>query len=133
MAHDSLARLSARDLSALQGTWEQVAHEIGGIANARDEYGAPGALTTFEGTHFTVRTAEGTLMLEGTFVIDASTNPKSITWIDSIGDDAGKHLPASYILDGDNFVFIAADEGRSRPTVFRTELGQVMRTFVRCR
>ncbi|GLQ49530.1 TIGR03067 domain-containing protein [Dyella flava] len=126
--HDDL---SARDLAALQGTWEQVAHEADGIANPPDEYGAPGAITIFSGQHFAVRTREGDLLLEGSFTLDASATPKAITWIDAIGEDAGKHLPASYVLDGDHFVFIAADEGCPRPTVFRTERGQTMRTFVR--
>jgi uncharacterized protein (TIGR03067 family) len=121
------------DLAALQGTWEQIAHEIDGVANPPDEYGAPGAITTFQGNHFAVHTPRGDLMLEGSFILDASTNPKSITWIDSIGADAGKQLPASYILDGDDFVFIAADEGMPRPAIFRTEVGQVMRIFVRRR
>ena len=48
-----------------------------------------------------------------------------------MGDDAGKPLPASYRLDGDEFVFIAADEGMPRPTVFSTGPGQTMRSFVR--
>ncbi|WP_217638751.1 hypothetical protein [Frateuria terrea] len=38
-------------------------------------------------------------------------SPGAITWIDAIGPDAGKRLPASYRLEGDRFVFIAADEG----------------------
>jgi uncharacterized protein (TIGR03067 family) len=67
----------------------------------------------------------------GVFVLDADTTPKSITWVDAIGADAGKSLPASYRLEGDHFVFIAADEGMPRPTVFSTGPGQTMRTFVR--
>ena len=55
----------------------------------------------------------------------------SIGWIDSMGDDAGKHLPASYRLEGDEFVFIAADEHMPRPSEFRTGPGQTMRTFIR--
>ena len=65
------------------------------------------------------------------FFLDSGTVPKSITWIDSMGDDAGKHLPASYRLDGDEFAFIAADEGMPRPTIFSTGPGQTMRTFLR--
>ena len=48
-----------------------------------------------------------------------------------MGDDAGKQLPASYRLEGDEFVFIAADEHMPRPITFSTGPGQTMRTFIR--
>ncbi|MEJ7601272.1 MAG: TIGR03067 domain-containing protein [Kofleriaceae bacterium] len=122
---------SERDFAALQGSWEQVGLEADGVSDPPDTHGAPGALTTFVGNQFAVRTVDGSLLLAGTFMLDASTSPKSITWIDSIGSDMGKLLPASYDLEGDNFVFIAGDEGAPRPTVFETVPGQTMRTFVR--
>ena len=124
---------SEHDIAALQGAWEQVGLEADGVFNPPDTHGAPGALTTFVGKQFAVRAVDGTLLLAGAFTLDASTNPRSITWTDSMGSDIGKQLPASYILDGDNFVFIAGDEGAPRPTVFRTVPGQTMRTFVRRR
>lgn len=124
---------SENDLAALQGDWEQVAHEADGEINPPDEHGAPGALTTFSGRHFAVRTVQGELLLEGTFTLNASIRPKAIDWVDSMGADKGKLLPASYQLEGDRFVFIAGDEGCARPTTFRTTLGQTMRTFERRR
>ncbi len=48
-----------------------------------------------------------------------------------MGADKDKPLLASYTLDGDDFVFIAADPGEPRPTVFRTVPGLTMRTFTR--
>jgi uncharacterized protein (TIGR03067 family) len=122
---------SAFDLAALQGAWEQIEHQADGVCNPPDEHGAPGALTTFVGNHFAVRTIEGILLLEGRFELDAAARPKAITWIDSMGSDKGKRLPASYALDGDHFVFIAGNEGTPRPVIFRTVPGQTMRTFVR--
>jgi uncharacterized protein (TIGR03067 family) len=122
---------SERDLAALQGTWEQVALEADGVADPPDIHGAPGALTTFRGTQFEVRTVDGTLLLAGSFTLDASTTPASITWIDSMGPDMDMPLPAIYRLDGDDFVFIAGDAGAARPTVFKTVPDQTMRTFVR--
>ena len=122
---------TARDLAALQGRWEQVAFEENGMADAPDSFGAPGALTTIQGDHFAVHTRAGELLLKGRFLLDAAATPRAITWIDAIGADAGKHLPASYRLDGDRFVFIAADEGMPRPVEFRTVPGLTMRTFVR--
>ena len=80
-----------------------------------------------------MRTLQGELLLEGRFILDASTTPCAITWIDAIGPDAGQPLPASYCLDGDDFVFVAADAGALRPTEFRTVPGLTMRRFVRWR
>lgn len=48
-----------------------------------------------------------------------------------MGPDLGKHLPAIYTLEGDDFVFIAGDEGAARPIRFKTERGQTMRTMRR--
>jgi len=119
------------DVQALQGAWEQTSLEDNGVLNPVDAHSAPGALTTITDDRFEVRTTSGEVVLAGRFSLDSSTVPKTITWIDSIGEDAGKHLPASYRLDRDEFVFIAADEGMPRPTTFSTGPGQTMRTFVR--
>ena len=119
------------DVQALQGAWEQTSLEDNGVLNPVDAHSAPGALTTITDDRFEVRTTSGEVLLAGRFSLDSSTAPKTITWIDSIGEDAGKHLPASYRLDRDEFVFIAADEGMPRPTTFSTGPGQTMRTFVR--
>lgn len=122
---------SAMDYRALQGAWEQIALEDNGVLNPPDAHSVPGAITTISADTFEVVTVEGEILLSGRFVLDADTTPKSITWVDAIGADAGKSLPASYRLEGDHFVFIAADEGMPRPTVFSTGPGQTMRTFVR--
>lgn len=121
-----------RDLQALQGTWRQVAFEEDGIVDPPDSHGAPGgALTTIDGHHFSVCTADGELLLEGMFELDASVTPRAITWIDAMGADQGRRLPASYELEGDRFVFIAADAGMPRPVTFKTAPGLTMRRFVR--
>ncbi|WP_448651096.1 TIGR03067 domain-containing protein [Pseudomonas fluorescens] len=126
-----MSSLSNTDYQALQGSWEQTSLEDSGLLNPVDAHTAPGALTTITEDRFEVRTTNGELLLAGRFTLDSTTQPKSITWVDAIGEDAGKPLPASYRLEGDDFVFIAADEGMPRPTVFSTGPGQTMRTFVR--
>lgn len=128
-----MSRLSRQDLQALQGVWEQVAWEVDGILDPPDDLSPAGVLTTFRDDHFAVCTAEGALLLEGSFTLDASADPKMITWTDTMGPDSGKQLPAIYQLEGDTFIFIAADEGAPRPTRFRTAPGQTMRSFVRRR
>lgn len=122
-----------QDLERLQGAWEQTEMEDSGIVNPPDEHSAPGALTLIEGERFRVVTMEGQVLLAGSFTLDSTTTPKSITWIDSIGADAGQLLPASYQLTEEEFVFIAADSGQPRPTQFRTGPGQTLRRFVRAR
>jgi uncharacterized protein (TIGR03067 family) len=124
-------RASNSGLAALQGSWEQIGFEADGASDTADEFGAAHSITTFTDSHFSVRTADGALLLEGRFELDASCIPKTVNWIDTMGPDQGKVLPAIYTLEGSHFVFIAADEGAPRPCVFRTSAGQTMRTFVR--
>ena len=120
------------DYQALQGVWEQTALEDNGVSNPVDDaHSAPGAITIISDDRFEVLTVNGETLLAGQFFLDSSTHPKSITWIDAIGEDAGRQLPASYRLEKDQFVFIAADEGMPRPSVFSTGPGQTMRSFVR--
>ncbi|TWC61330.1 uncharacterized protein (TIGR03067 family) [Pseudomonas sp. SJZ103] len=126
-----MSSLSDPDIQALQGTWEQTSLEDSGELNPVDAHSAPGAITTIAGDRFEVKTVSGEVLLAGRFFLDSSTVPKSITWVDAIGDDAGKHLPASYRLEGNTFVFIAADEGMPRPLSFKTSAGQTMRSFIR--
>ena len=120
------------DLERLQGTWTQTRFEENGIIDPPDVHGGRGTITTIEGDTFAVHRPGGELLLAGRFILDPTTTPRSITWIDSMGDDAGKSLPASYVLEGDSFVFIAADEGMARPVEFVTLPGLTLRGFVRC-
>ncbi|HEC55730.1 MAG TPA: TIGR03067 domain-containing protein [Gammaproteobacteria bacterium] len=126
-----MSSISDPDFQALQGAWEQTSLEDSGVLNPVDAHSAPGAITTITDDRFEVKTVDGDVLLAGRFFLDSTTVPKSITWVDSIGDDAGKQLPASYRLEGDEFVFIAADESMPRPITFSTGPGQTMRTFVR--
>lgn len=124
--------ISRADFDELQGVWSQTYLEADGIIEPPDdEHTAPGAVCIFEGNEFRVVTPDNTLLLKGTFELDATTTPKAITWVDSIGEDAGKALPAIYELTDKTFRFIAADEGEPRPTHFKTVAGLTMREFVR--
>jgi uncharacterized protein (TIGR03067 family) len=110
-----------------------VALEIDGVLNPPDAHSAPDAVTTISNNRFWVHTANGGVLLEGTFELDASIRPKIVNWTDSIGPDVGKTLPAIYALDGDSFKFIAGYADAPRPKAFKTEPGQTMRTFIRLR
>jgi uncharacterized protein (TIGR03067 family) len=120
-----------KDLALLQGTWEQVAVEADGMANPSDEYSASGTLTVFNGNEFSIVSGGGSVLLKGKFHLDATTIPRQATWVDEMGPDAGKQLPAIYNLSGDTFMFVAGDEGAAKPTDFRTASGQTLRRFVR--
>ena len=125
---------SATDLQLLQGAWSQTYLEADGVSEPPDdEHSAPGAICTFRGTTFRVAKPDGTVLLKGTFELDATTRPRTITWVDDIGADAGKALPAIYELSDRTFWFIAADEGEPYPTAFRTVQGLILREFVRLR
>ncbi|MDY7066781.1 hypothetical protein PsexTeo8_32460 [Pseudomonas extremaustralis] len=126
-----MSSISDPDVQALQGKWEQTSLEDSGVLDPVDAHSAPGAITTINGDRFEVKTVSDEVLLAGRFFLDSTAVPKRMTWVDTIGEDAGKLLPASYRLEGDVFVFIAADEGMPRPTVFSTGPGQTMRTFVR--
>jgi len=123
--------LVASDFDTLQGVWRQVSLEADGVANPPDEHTVTGALCYISSTHFMVRAPDGTVLIAGDFELGPSTQPKRITWIDSIGADQGKRLPAIYTLEQDRFTFIAADEDQPWPTEFKTVPGLTMRSFCR--
>lgn len=124
---------TARDLRRLQGEWMQVRFEENGIQDAPDDHSAPGAVLTIRGETFHVAVPGGAPILEGRFVLDAATAPKSITWIDATGADAGKPLPAIYTLDDTTFTFLAADADMARPDAFGAGPGLTLRSFERRR
>src|SRR5262245_31723821 len=100
------------DLAALQGAWIQTGFEEDGLVDAPDMYeGAMGAITTITGSHFSVRSAQGLLLLEGHFTLDEHSTPKQVNWTDAMGPDAGQTLKAIYELEGGDFRFIAAAPG----------------------
>ena len=90
-----MTSVSIDDFEALQGAWEQTALEDNGVLNPTDEHSAPGAITTISGDQFQVVTVDGEVLLAGSFTLDASTAPKSITWVDAIVS----LLSILYILD----------------------------------
>lgn len=123
---------SVTDIRRLQGVWTQTRLVADGVPEPPDdEHTAPGAVCIFEGDAFRVVKPDGAVLLKGVFTLDASISPKAIDWIDSIGEDAGKILPAIYELTDNTFRFIVADEGQPRPRRFKSVSGLTMREFIR--
>jgi uncharacterized protein (TIGR03067 family) len=118
------------DLERLQGTWKQIAYERDGVTEPLDEQGWD-PITTFTGEEFVVTLADGSIPIKGTYRIDSTRNPKTVDWMDTIGEDAGQTLLAIYALEDDRLIFCAAYPGLERPTEFRTRPGQVLRVFRR--
>lgn len=83
-----------------------------------------------EGT-FTVRTADGQIVLKGTYVVDVNASPPQIDWTDAIGEDSGKTFRSVYKLTGTTFEFCAADERVARPTSIYPAKGHTIRRFKR--
>jgi uncharacterized protein (TIGR03067 family) len=121
-----------RDLALLQGVWEQVAHEANGAACVPDEF--TDAITKFNGNEYSVVKPDGTLLVRGTIRLDATTIPRQAVLVREAGLDKGRIFPAIYSLSGDTFTVAAANDDRaSKPTDFRTDIGQFLRRFVRKR
>jgi len=118
------------ELKRFQGTWTQVAYERDGVKEPLDEQGWD-PITTFTAEEFVVTLADGSIPIKGTYRIDPTRNPKTVDWMDTIGEDAGETLLAIYDLQEDRLIFCAAYPGLERPTEFRTRPGQVLRVFQR--
>ncbi len=119
------------DLDRLQGEWVQVSFEENALVDPPHSHGADGAVMTVTGQSFHVTIPEGETLVEGHFTLDEAAHPKRIDWIDSIGQDAGKTLPAIYELADDHFRFAAADAEMERPRTFDGGQGITIRGFVR--
>ena len=99
---------------------EQVDDQIDGAAIPYRTLNAAGPHVTFAGNEFTVASAEGSVMLKGTFLLDATTIPRQFTWIDTI-----------YSVSETGFILAFTRNGATKPTDFRTDVDQTMRRFVR--
>jgi uncharacterized protein (TIGR03067 family) len=104
------------ELGKLKGTWVLAAREEGGATAPADA--GPTTLALAD-TRWETRSG-GAVLRAGTFTIDASADPKRITF--SGTDGVTGH--AIYKFDGDAFVYCAREgEPGSRPTDFTTKAG----------
>lgn len=118
------------ELARFAGTWRQVRCEADGIESPPEEFG-PAPTVTFVDDTFVVRNTDGSIVIEGSFRLDPTCDPKEVDWIDTVGEDAGKTFLAIYTLEGDTLTFCAADEGLERPREFRTRSGETLRVHHR--
>jgi uncharacterized protein (TIGR03067 family) len=118
--------LITEEIAKFQGSWQQISSETGGVKDQPDEFGSAPRVA-FVGNRYVVRRADDTIVIKGRFRVHPAQTPKGIDWMDTIGADAGRTLPAIYTLEDDQLLFCAADHGQPRPSEFCSAPGQVLR------
>ena len=108
-----------QDAKAVQGNWKPVKAELGGQPMAEDVLKTitlkleNGKYEVFVGEHPD----------RGTYTLDSSTLPKSITVTGTEGPNQGRTFPAIYELKGDTLRICYDLSGAKRPTEFKTVAG----------
>jgi uncharacterized protein (TIGR03067 family) len=110
-----------KDKEKLQGTWTAVSGEKGG----KEDPEAKEHALVFEGDKFSVKRGD-TVIVRGTFKINASKSPKTMDIEISEGpeDVKNKTAQAIYALDGDDLTWCVAEPGSGeRPEKLATKEG----------
>jgi uncharacterized protein (TIGR03067 family) len=95
LVSDDSQAVSQKDLAALQGTWSVVSAHVDGKADA----GMAGARVAVTGNTFERKNSSATV--HGSFVLDPTRHPKSITTTHTDGPGKGKTYQGIYVLHGD--------------------------------
>jgi uncharacterized protein (TIGR03067 family) len=113
-------RDAKKELKTFEGTWVRVSAETNGKEAPQDV--VKGVTMTFAGDKFTYKRAETGRVIEGTFRIDPSKNPKEY---DATASPAGKELTTVgiYRIDGDRLKVCYTPEGGKRPKEFSSKRG----------
>ena len=107
------------DTKAVQGNWKPVKAELGGQPMGEDILKTislkleNGNYEVFVGEHPD----------RGTYTLDSSTLPKSITVTGTEGPNQGRTFPAIYELKGDTLRICYDLSGAKRPTEFKSVAG----------
>jgi uncharacterized protein (TIGR03067 family) len=115
----SFAADTSPDLKAMQGKWVPVSAELGGQPMA-DEVRKTISLKLDHGKY---EVLVGDHPDRGTYIIDPTTKPKSITVTGTEGPNRGKTFPAIYELEPDSLRICYDLSGTKRPTEFKTAPG----------
>ena len=107
------------DAKALQATWKPAKAELAGQPMAADVLKTI-SLKMDNGKY---EVFVGTQPDRGTYTIDATAKPKSITVVGTEGPNKGKTFPAIYELKGDTLRICYDLSGAKRPAEFRTAAG----------
>jgi uncharacterized protein (TIGR03067 family) len=107
------------DAKAVQGNWKPVNAELGGQPMT-DAVLKSISLKLDNGKY---EVSVGAAPDSGTYTLDSTTNPKSITIIGTAGPNRGKTFPAIYELKGDALRICYDLSGAKRPTEFKSIAG----------
>ena len=122
---------SAEHRRALQGKWLMIRYEKDGVVSKSPLHSLPRDLLTISGNSFQIALPGRSPSDEGTFVLDADTIPRAITWVTLVGEKAGSPLRGIYDLLGDRLTLVTADPFQPQPTEFRGREGYTLRCFIR--
>jgi uncharacterized protein (TIGR03067 family) len=115
----ALAADDSADIKALQGTWLPVKAELGGQPMTAD------LLKTIQlklDKNQYVATVSGESD-KGTWSVDSTTKPKSMTVVGVEGPNVGKTFPSIYEIKGDTLRICYDLSGAKRPTEFKSTAG----------
>ncbi len=96
------------DAEALKGSWSAISLKQGGKSAPEDLIMK--FKTSFDGKNYT-NTADGQVVEEGGYTIDASKMPKTIDFDIKKGEGQGKKQLAVFQIEGDKLTLVIAEPG----------------------
>jgi len=107
------------DTQTIEGSWTPVKAELGGQPLSE----AVLKMITLKLTNGKYEVFVGEAPDRGTYVVDSSTKPKSMTVNGTDGPNQGKTFPSIYELEGDSLRICYDLSGKKRPTEFKSVPG----------
>jgi uncharacterized protein (TIGR03067 family) len=113
------------DVDKLQGDWMAVAGE-----NSKEKFDKELATIklTVKGDHLTLRL--GSDLIQATFKLDATKNPRHIDFKVAEGPGKGETFPGIYALEGESVKLCFSEPKQPRPTEFAAEGRPGLRTLL---
>jgi uncharacterized protein (TIGR03067 family) len=132
VAQEGKDDLVKQELKKFQGTWTVAALEENGQKIPEDKLKEAGLKVTIKGNSFVYKVGDKTVV-EGTFTIDPSKNPKQL---DSEGMNPGGKKEKTigiYRFEANTLVICFAPDGKERPTDFKApaDSGRILETLRR--
>jgi uncharacterized protein (TIGR03067 family) len=109
-----------KELKKFQGVWTFESIEAGGKKDTSDELKT--LTLTFAGDKYTVKKGDEVIQV-GTQKLDPSKSPKSIDVTVTEGLNKGAVMLGIYEIDGDTLTVCFDEEGKKRPTEFKSPAG----------
>jgi uncharacterized protein (TIGR03067 family) len=110
----------AKELKKFQGTWTFESVEAGGKEIPAAEF--KGMTVTFEGDKYTVKKGDEVIQA-ATQKLDPSRSPKTLDATVTEGPNKGAVILAIYEISGDKLKVCFDEEGKKRPTEFKSASG----------